>query len=127
MSPTDHLTILALSHVSFGMSGARRFILSMAAKSPDAELTPRQRWYLWFLAWRYRRQLPREIADMALESYAGAAAPDGVVRVRARVDRRSLVEEARRVVASRLRFGDPEQIRALRYLARRGYRGRSRG
>lgn len=61
---TDHEIRLAeaLGQCSF-LPGHphKRFVRDMVAiarRSPDKELTPRQREYLDILAWRYRRQIP---------------------------------------------------------------------
>jgi hypothetical protein len=56
--------------------GARhkRFIRDLAALPDDTELTPRRRWYLWHLTWRYRWQVPRAYSEIANEYGAAVVA-----------------------------------------------------
>lgn len=83
MTPAEGLALQAFEGVNYGMRrGARRFIHDMRAKPAEYELTPRQRWYLWQLAWTFRRQLGVEIESLALELGAGAPAPPLAVRDR---------------------------------------------
>lgn len=123
MTLFERLAVEALQHVSFGMGGARRFVLQLLAGDP--EITPRQRWYVWHLAWRYRRQVPREVSDLALEMGAGSPYPQPEIRESARPERAKAlhrpprVERMRAALERPLRFGDLEQANANRQLAPR--------
>ena len=94
----------------------KRFARDMAAKPDDYELTERQRSYVWYLAWRYRRQVPREVSDMALEINAGRPKPAPADRAvkppKAPPSRRR--DEQRDALMRPLVFGDLEQLSALK-------------
>ena len=119
MTPCERLALSSLSHCSFGMSGSRRFVLNVSAKPDDYELTARQKWNLWRLAWRYRRQVPREVSDMALELSAGAEAPPIEKAKRAVVERKTKDDLARAAMERPIRFGDLEMAAAGRRLAKK--------
>jgi hypothetical protein len=119
MTPCEELAIQALRNVHFGMSRARVFAADMSAKSADYELSLRQRWYLWHLIWRYRRQLSSELVDLALESIAGAPIPPVARTValgRALVSHPKVPDFA--PLKRPLRFGDAEQISLVRMIER---------
>lgn len=51
-------------------SYTKRFVRTVAAMSPASELTQRQIEHLWRVAWSYRRQLPKNLVDLAAR-YSG--------------------------------------------------------
>jgi hypothetical protein len=124
MTTFERLTLEALRNVSFGMGGARSFVLRLLA-ADDRELTDRQRWYVWHLAWKYRRQVPREVSDLALEMGAGSPYPQPAIRQGAKPERARALHKPTKYETMRaslerpLVFGDLEQARANRELAKR--------
>jgi len=122
MTPCELLALDELRDVCFGMDrGADRFVGDLCAKPDEYELSPRQKWNLARLSWRYRRQLSREISDWALETYAGAAPPPSLRAVELRTERKkreSKIDRARAVLSVPLRFGDRAQMEAGRWLAK---------
>lgn len=122
MTTFERLALASLSSVRFAMGGSRRFVLDMAAKPDDYEMSPRQRWNLWRLAWSYRKQLPREVSDYALEVSAGMPAPPSERAAKAVAKARvhkTKYDRAREVLAGPLQFGNVDQARANRLLAPR--------
>lgn len=119
MTPCEQLALQALAEAALGcFSGTKRFVCDLSAKPDGYELTARQKWNLSRLAWRYRKQLPREVSDWALETYAGADAPPVATKA-AKVarERKTKADIAREALKRPLRFGDVEQARANRILA----------
>ena len=71
MSPDEILIVEALYGCSFCPgSSQKRFVRQMFGRDRGKALTDRQRAYLWAIAWSWRRQLPRALAEMA-RSYSG--------------------------------------------------------
>lgn len=121
MTPCERLALEALTHVSFGMDRGRYFAHNLLTKPAEYELTARQKWNLGRLAWRYRRQLPREISDWALEVNAGMGAPVSPTTstLRVAIAKKTRFDKAREVLARPLQFGDLELKAANRLLGRR--------
>jgi hypothetical protein len=71
MTPDEIRIAEALAGCSFcpGTS-QKRFVRQMAARDRSRPLTERQRAYLWAIAWSWRRQLSRELVDLA-RRYSG--------------------------------------------------------
>ena len=71
MSPDEILIVEALYGCSFCPgSSQKRFVRQMFERDRGKALTDRQRAYLWAIAWSWRRQLPRALAEMAC-GYSG--------------------------------------------------------
>lgn len=73
MSPDERRVALALATATMlPGSWGKRFARDMAerAADPKAQLSARQREWLWRLCHQFRRQLPGDIADMAAECLA---------------------------------------------------------
>ncbi|MCL5742977.1 MAG: hypothetical protein M1541_03475 [Acidobacteria bacterium] len=73
MTPEEIRIVEALARCSFAPgTSPKRFVHQMAARAANSRspLTDRQRAYLWAVAWSWRRQLPRALADLASE-YSG--------------------------------------------------------
>jgi hypothetical protein len=121
MTPYERLALDALAQCSFPVGSRHKyFARDVAAKPMDYILTSRQSWNLWRLCWRYRRQVPREVSDMALQTWAGAACPPLPEKpsVKKAVERKTKFDKAREVLRQPVTFGDVELAAANRLLAR---------
>lgn len=63
--------IRAFSQVSFGLyTSSRRFAMQMLGAKPDYELTPKQEAFAWIIAYYYRRQMPQDLAALAVAKFS---------------------------------------------------------
>ncbi len=66
MTPDEIRIAEALSGCSFAPgTSPKRFVRQMCARDRQKPLTERQCTYLWAIAWSWRRQLTRELVDLA--------------------------------------------------------------
>jgi len=80
MTPDEIRIIAALARCSFAPgTSQKRFVRQMAARVSMHPLTDRQRANLWAIAWSWRRQLPRELADLAKRYSGGLGSRGGEV------------------------------------------------
>ncbi len=78
MTPLEREATFYLGRCRFlpGTS-AKRFSRALAAKEDSYELSDKQRAFMWFLVYRFRRQIPnKEVIKMA-ELIKGAAVQNG--------------------------------------------------
>ena len=66
MTEKEFLAIQHLKHASFGGHTYKRAFIQQLGRLPETEdLSPRQRWYLWQVAWFFRKQLPAGVGEEA--------------------------------------------------------------
>ena len=74
MSEAEYMAIRYLRHASFGGHTYKRSFIQQLGRLPETEeLSPRQRWYLWQVAWFFRKQLPPGVVENAECNIIGAA------------------------------------------------------
>lgn len=74
MSEPEYMAIQWLKRVSFGGHTYKRAFAGQLAMLPASEeLSPRQCWYLWQVAWFFRKQLPSSVVDVAECNIIGCA------------------------------------------------------
>jgi len=66
MTPGEVRIVEALAGCSFVPgSSPKRFVRQLAGRDRAKSLSDRQRAYLWAIAWSWRRQLPRDLVELA--------------------------------------------------------------
>ena len=66
MTPDEICIVEALAGCSFVPgSSPKRFVRQLAGRDRAKPLSDRQRAYLWAIAWSCRRQLPRDLVELA--------------------------------------------------------------
>ncbi len=67
MTPLERSATLCLGRCRIlGGTTAKRFVVDIANKLDDFDLSDGQRFYMWALCWRFRRQIPNtEVLKMA--------------------------------------------------------------
>lgn len=67
---STHPLIEAFKHVRFGIGTAsKRFARDMVSARPDWEFSAKQEAFAWRIAYHYRRQLPKALADEAVDRW----------------------------------------------------------